>query len=240
MSIEWFFISILAGYWFLIRWNVTKYRIFRDTGYHVFFKSAIAGVVLFSLAQSFITLCFDPGYISDSLWSSLLPVPNPEASLMSFVLGTAIPLLSNIFYQAPQAAKRNALKNGDLIEVLIANSLEEEKAIEITLKSRKVFVGYALQNCISSHGEPSDIAIMPLESGYRDSETQDLILTREYADLIATYLEEENEDEVLPDFSIEDFQIIVPMSEITSARIFDFNLFEKSAENSSTPYGETE
>lgn len=49
-------LPILGGYLFLVTCYLTRFIAVRDTGYHLFFKSAIAGSVLFATAFAVVTL----------------------------------------------------------------------------------------------------------------------------------------------------------------------------------------
>ena len=49
-------VPALAGYLFLKWFHGTCYSLPRETGYHVVFKSAIAGVLLFFIARLFVVL----------------------------------------------------------------------------------------------------------------------------------------------------------------------------------------
>ena len=49
-------VPALAGYLFLNWFNATRYSLPRETGYHVVFQSAIAGVVLFVIARLLVVL----------------------------------------------------------------------------------------------------------------------------------------------------------------------------------------
>ena len=63
-----------------------------------------------------------------------------------------------------------------------------------------------------------------MASGYRDKETQHLEITINYASVVEKSLEDSS------DLIYEDFRIVVPMSEILSARIFHpeaYELFQK-------------
>ena len=44
-------IPTLAGYWFLTHSNFTRFKVIRESGYHILFKSAIYGLLLFILAN---------------------------------------------------------------------------------------------------------------------------------------------------------------------------------------------
>lgn len=40
-------IPALGGYWFLTKTDVTRYGVARQSGYHLFFKSAFAGFIFY-------------------------------------------------------------------------------------------------------------------------------------------------------------------------------------------------
>lgn len=69
---------------------------------------------------------------------------------------------------------------------------------------------------MTRHGE-SDVALLPTASGYRDRDSQELKITNHYESVILKYFESKLENS---DVWIEDFRIVIPMSEIVSARIF--------------------
>ena len=145
-------------------------------------------------------LCINPPY-------------SPRAILLSAVLGFVLPSVGNRFYSDEKAARRADERAGNLIELLVAESIEHQKLVEISLKNRKVYVGFALKIGKVSHGE-SDIELVPMVSGYRDGDTQDLEITTNYAPIIRKSLEES--------FGLmyEDFRVVIPMTEISSARVF--------------------
>ena len=68
----------------------------------------------------------------------------------------------------------------------------------------------------------SDVALIPLASGYRDQETHELVITTNYAPAINEYLDSDPE---IPDLIHEDFRVVVPASEIVSARIFSPEIY---------------
>ena len=63
--------------------------------------------------------------------------------------------------------------------------------------------------------DESDVALIPVLSGYRDSDTKELRITIDYAPVIREWLGRNT-----PDTSGRDFEIVFPISEIVSARIF--------------------
>lgn len=79
----------------------------------------------------------------------------------------------------------------------------------------------ALVSGIASHGE-SDIALIPVASGYRKEDTHELEITTNYAPVLWEFLEKHGASGLV----YEDFRVVIPMSEIVSARIFDPDVYE--------------
>lgn len=226
MGVEWFLIPTLAGYWFLTHLNLTRYRIPRDSGYHVFFQAAFTGGVLLMIARVVVvSLETHFSEFFDS-WKYFAPFPYSGTALVSVFLGIVAPRILNLCYSKEDAAEKVALQSGDLLEFLIAKSIKEQKQISISLKCGKCYIGFARESGIWSHGD-SDVSIIPMASGYRDKDTQELHITVEYAPMIREAL---RRDSSLPELSLEDFQVVIPVTEIVSVRIFDFDVFQTSTQ----------
>ena len=73
--------------------------------------------------------------------------------------------------------------------------------------------------------EGSDIAIIPIASGYRDKDTQKLEITTNYAPVIQEYLKEDEAPVSSPNY--EDFRVVIPRSEIVSARLFMQEVYQR-------------
>ena len=215
MGLELFLVPILGGYWFLTRCNYTRYGAVRESGYHIFFRSAIAGVVLFGSAH--LVLVFGlHRYLPEfaETWTSYVPASFSDTVVLSLLLGFVLPTLGNRFCSEEKGARRAARKSGDLVELLIAESIENEKAVELSLRSGKSYIGFALVSGIERSGE-SDVSLIPMASGYRNKDTRELRITTNYAPAIRESLKESS------DIAYRDLRIVIPMSEIASARIFD-------------------
>lgn len=130
-------------------------------------------------------------------------------------MGIALPLIVNYAYGEEKAAKQAATQNGDLIELLLAESMERQIYVELSLKSGKSYIGFALNTGLGVNSE-SDIAIIPALSGYRSHDTHELEITTNYAPVLLEFLERGQRLE-----DLRDFRIIVPLSEVVSARLFD-------------------
>ena len=124
-----------------------------------------------------------------------------------------LPIIGNQFYGEEKAARRAATESGDLIELLTAKSIDDQRLIELSLRSGKSYIGFALESGITRQGE-SDIALIPMASGYRNKDTHELEITTNYAPVLGESLEKSS------DLVYEDFRIVIPMPEIVSARVF--------------------
>ena len=220
MGLGLLFIPTLGGYWFLTHLYYTRYGVLRDSGYHVLFKSAIAGCFLVVVARLIIVFLLNP-YLPciSEIWKSHVPFDYYGTAVLSALLGLVLPLVINRFYNEEKAARETAAESGNLIELLIRESIDTKELVELSLRSGKSYIGFVFESGIARHGE-SDVALLPMASGYRKEDTRELELTTNYAPVLRKSLEE------LSSLVNEDFRIVIPMSEIVTARIFDPDVYE--------------
>ena len=219
-------VPILGGYWFLTHRYITRSDALRDSGYHLFFRSAIVGVALVAAAHLLI-LAVDARFPETSaLWKPYLPSEYRGAAIPSVVLGFVLPFVLNCFYSRERAERRTADARGDLVELLIAESLDHGKLIEISLRSGKSYIGFALGSNIARQRE-SDVAIIPMASGYRNKDTQELTITTDYSPVMEELLEG---GPGTFDLVNEDFRVVIPRTEIISARLFLLEAYQRFQE----------
>ena len=224
MGLGLFLVPVLGGYLLLTGLHYTRYDILRKSGYHLFFQSAIAGYVLVGVARPM--SCAPerrPVLGVGALWKSHVPFDYSGTVALSVLLGLVFPYVANRFYGKEEAERRAATENGAFIELIISESIERQKPIEISLKNGKSYIGFAFERKIAVSGE-SDIAIIPIRSGYRHKDTHELVLTTDYASVIQKCLKG---NPVVPDLRYEDFRVVVPMSEVGSVRIFHPEVYEQ-------------
>ena len=214
MGLGLFLIPVVSGYWFLKHLYLTRYSLLRDSGYHVFFRAVIAGAILAFMSHLIIFFVLNPYFPKLSeFWSMFIPISYSGTAMLTFLLAFVLPCIGNQLYDKEEAARRAALDSGDLIELLIAESIEDQRLIELSLRSRKSYIGFALESGITRQGE-SDIALIPIASGYRNKDTHELEITTNYATAVKESLEK------MSDLELNDFRIVLPMTEIISARVF--------------------
>lgn len=216
-----FIIPILSGYWFLTHLNYTKYRILRESSYHVVFRSAITGGLL--LISSHAILLASEYFFQFNFYESLelsSPIEISVALILTAVLAFAIPISLNSVYSADKATRKAAKRNGDFIELLIDESVNRKIPVHFSLRSGKSYIGYVIESQFAWQDD-SDVALIPIASGYRDKDTKKLVITTNYSSIIN---EVSTEDE---DREIYDFRLVIPMSEIVSAGFFDEDVYDR-------------
>ena len=85
------------------------------------------------------------------------------------------------------------------------------------MSNGKAYIGSPRESGLTVTGE-SDIAIVPLASGYRD-EKKTLAITTHYASTVYELVYEKQR------LSYDDFQVILPLKEVASARYFDTDAY---------------
>ena len=222
-------VAVLAGYVFLTRFNGTRYRAARSSGYHVFFQSAFWGILLFALSYAGLFLLYEITPRKALLWADLLPDVVWDAVVASVILGILLPYALRPFSNENEAAMQAAKDSGDAIELLVAESFDNQRTVEITMRTGKSYVGLATEMPIALEGA-ADVSLVPMVSGYRNRETQELQLTQHYAPVLVEAMAGQS------DVNFEDFRVVISFQEIVSARLFERAVWERfQREHSSGP-----
>ena len=223
MNLGLLLVPALSGY-VLLGWTyVSRYWFARQSGYAFFFSAAVAGVVLLATAR-LTTVLLSPYIPSDlhAAWRDYARFDYAGTVLISALLAIALPPLVNLVTNKIKWAKRFARASGDLIECLIQEAVESKghQLVEVSTKGSKSYIGFALESGVAAGGEP-DIAIAPLVSGYRHSETRELKITTRYGPVLLSESEEQPAKDLL-----EHFRVVIPLAEVASARRFDPDAYE--------------
>ena len=202
----------LGGYALLGLSYVSRYWFARRSGYGLFFSAAIAGVLLLALARLIVVLCGHhvPSNFYAS-WRAYAPFEYAGTVLVSALLAGILPLVVNCVTKKDKWAKRSARASGDLIECLIQDAVESggEQLIEVSTKGSKCYIGFAQESGVTAQGE-ADIGVIPVVSGFRNSETRELEITTNYLPTLQNTT-----------LDIEEYRVLIPLAEIASVRRFD-------------------
>ena len=218
-------LPLLAGYCALHICHFFRFRAQKQDGNRLLFESALAGIPLLILGR-FATfwLTGTPwGRLAESATVRIVDVPFFGAAMAALLLGIALPLIANAI-TGKERAKWWAIKATDNGFLRLAQTaLRREMPISLTLKTRKVYIGYVVQTPSLKLAEQY-IHVLPLLSGYREPTTLALKLTADYAKVYAT-----------GQVNVDDFAITIPLASIESANLFDSDAYELFLEGATTP-----
>lgn len=146
-----------------------------------------------------------------SWWRNFAPFDYAGTVALSAVLAAALPEVVNVFANKSKCAMRAAKASGDLIECLMQEAVDSKgrMLVEISTIGSKCYIGFALESGVAA-GNESDIAITPIASGYRDGETRELRITRNYLPALRK-----------SKLEVAEFRVVIPLAQIASARRFD-------------------
>ena len=228
MNLNLLLIPAIGGYWILTRWHITRYRTERDSGYHLLFRSTGAGVLLTLVAHptAFVLAILVPEPFV--WWNANIPQPFTAAVILSLFMAAVTPTILNKFADQDECAEQVAWEMGDNVELFMEEAMQDQKMVEVDLRSRKVYVGFSLDSGIGKSSE-TDVILMPVGSGHRDEATLELKLDINYLPILDSFQVDEDENES-PEGGrdSEDFLVVVPISEIVSVRIFDGEIYDMS------------
>lgn len=214
-------LTLAAGYTSLKLSHITKYRIIRYSGQELFFSSAVTGIFVFLIGY-LICKSTEANYINLFNWYSDFFA---DKSIMYVATGWAMsfPLilfgLNNVFTNDTSISRFIEDQN-DGIERILKISELNTKPIIVTLSSGKIYIGLVVQSFFSPV-ENRSFTLIPLLSGYRNQQTQELQITNNYVDLITEFPEKSKE------FDINDFIVAIPIDIIVSTSLFSFEVYEE-------------
>ena len=210
------FVPLLGGYLFLTWCRLTRYIVRRQSGHHLLFWSASVGMALLACAQVVALLLSDviqswPNVVE--LWQRVAPFPYVGTTALAFLLGPFWALVINLFHSPSSGAMRAVHRAGNSLELLFIEAMKEVSTVELSLQSGKVYVGWILKTKIAGPAR-AYVEMLPLASGFRTQETHELKFTTDYA-------------QVLDDEAVikHDFRVVIPVTEIQSARPFDLETY---------------
>lgn len=211
------FISILGGYLFLQRCHWNKYTGNREGGYHLLFRSAVAGACL--LAAGWLVEIVVMKWIPPT-WCSVQPFPHAIAFSLPLALGPSAAWLVNRCHTEQQASLRAIANNDEALERLLFQvAIYDDFMAEITLESGKVYVGWVMG--ATAIRDRKYVELFPVVSGYRVPNTHKIVFTTNYFPIIQGLIDREaDEDE------FEAFRVVFPTAKIISARPFKPDVYD--------------
>lgn len=224
-------LPLIGGYIFLANFNLTKPRTYHYSGYKLLFYSALVGIIgefLVSLTEAALQaskLNYHPWFLAISSFLRILDKPNPKEVLILLLLSTSWFLLNLIpWFSSGKTLNEAVFSLGTPLEKLLLDAQINEQLVSISLKNDKVYIGFVIEPQLSFRPYSSQegyITILPMISGYRESETKKVNVTTRYFEVIYN-------QELLTSSAIKekDFQMTIPEKEIITVNKFDYNAFK--------------
>jgi len=238
-------LPIVGGHIFASSWYLTKYRCQREDGHRVYFSAIFYGLFLFLTAffLRLILLSQVDGYaqfersfielfvaLSEDFENSH-KTPIAIVGMYALFLGAVLWIPLNRVVGKKQwiwAAIRS-----DDFERLFYRSVMENLPISLTMQNGKIYIGF-VTSTIEPERDRLTLAILPMISGYRDKETNRMVLTTYYDDFYAAVSSGK-----LPGREMENFEIVLLSDQILSANIFDIDAYELVRSDTESAPGET-
>ncbi len=226
-------LPLLGGFLFVTFWDRTRWHAHRAEKDRLLIYAAVAGLAALALAflirsiPPFIA-CWDGWPCAPTWWDRHVGFPNSGIAALAFCLAALgwLPfnLVADMYYrdwadEESRGSKRREFVRvvnsyGGPLEQLFLRSMQEEKAVMLTLKGGKVYIGDIGSNFVP--GEHTSIHLLPSRSGFRDGQ-QRLTLTTDYDS--ATEEIEANEGDEATDI-IGSFVIAIPVDEVVAASLY--------------------
>lgn len=216
-------LPLVGGYFFLDKWLLTQYYLSRITGNRLIIWSAVpaTGLLLLSVGITHYGAVIFPKVAL--LWYKIIPFQYSGASFISLLLGLVLPIILNKFIDPIENTQKIIKERGSELDNFLNDAINESKQVSITLKNNKVYIGFITTVYLTVsmlEDRPKFIKLLPTLSGYRDERTKKLNLTTTYTAIYEELYDNE-------DFVVEDFQIVIPVSEIFTTNYFDLTAYQK-------------
>ncbi|MDR0787289.1 MAG: hypothetical protein LBG44_05430 [Gemmatimonadota bacterium] len=225
-------LPLLGGYYLVTYWNFTRFKSQRYSGERLIFHAGIAGTILLLLSAviSSVFAWWEPD-AADRLKAFLPSFDYSGTTLLAFFLGLVAPCILNLISTREIAINKAILEMGGHLEQLLESSALESRQILVSLKSGKVYVGWAITN-FNPSSERKFIQLLPLSSGFRSLERHEVVFTTDYARVYLQMVEEDSsqlEEEFEEAFkkTLNNFRLVIPVTEISSANFFDPEAYDR-------------
>jgi hypothetical protein len=246
-------VVLVCGFWYTQNHYQSRIKLARSNGWNAYFyvamhgcKFAIQGfgviLVLFVILLIVSSIINALGFIWPAFHADFYSWMT-DIKVMSYPLFFILSLMMAVWLAIEQgnSAKR-ALENDDTrqqayremaaqdgIEALLVQAIDEGKLIFVTMKSRKVYIGYVAAPRMEHH-DTQHLAIIPYISGYRDKDTLRYHEQHKYYEL---YLSKNISADSMP-LNFNHFRHVMPMEQIEAVSLFDTDTY-KSFDEFSTP-----
>ena len=240
-------LPLLGGYWFIHLSDFTRFRAQTLSGYRLIFEAALCGFAFVPVAAA---LCHvvqptAPGSWIVGTWEALFGWGAEGLGVLSLslLLAPVFAVLFNLVAgvrqysewdgiwddEAPsladlreasliRARERAVQRVGNHLTKLFFAAAVTSQAVNLTMRHGKVYVGW-ITKLPTLDPDEEYVRLLPMISGYRDRYTREVRFTTDYP--YGEY------DEPTSPVDGEEFQVVLPIAKILSARLFDEEVYER-------------
>ncbi|MEX0770246.1 MAG: hypothetical protein WD035_05910 [Balneolaceae bacterium] len=222
MEVNIFLLPLLGGYIFIKKSTWFRFHSIRYNAQELLLSSAVAG--LFGVTIAFL-VATSISYLLPEFyqwWKSTFHFDFLGTALLAFIGLITVGYLPNQWINEEGRIKDIIREDNDGVELILLKALEDAKLVSITLKSRKVYIGFITQNFFAPYTGVKSVKLIPVYSGYRDEKDFHIVFTTSYDEVIRYTVDDEEIN-----LDIDDFQTGIPISEIVTVNIFDPRVYEK-------------
>lgn len=228
-------LPLVGGYVFAYCWHGSRYLIAREEGHRLYFRAAfyavwlftVAAIIRYGLVAEFSFYEEFEEQLRHELARSFKSEAGADAPVLALICTGAF-LLGVIGWwplnviTGERRWLKYAINTDGGMEALFYRATEINLPVALTMKNRKVYVGF-----VRKTPEPRPVGarvvwVQPLMSGYRDDAGEVQFTTfydQVYEELWSASPEEE--------FALEDFEIVLPTDSIESAGLFETDVYQR-------------
>lgn len=225
---------LVAGYCIIHICYLTRYRGQGLDGYRLLIECVVVGLLVAPLSV-WAVFALEPRLPSLFAWlREVLPFDYSVEAVALLTTGLVVPALLNlVVWLLPSGKKRASVhvlrRYGDPLTRLFLSAVLRSQPILVGMEDGKIYVGQIVMS-LGLNPKTRHIRLLPLLSGYRDAATKSAVFTTRYRRVYQRI--EEGDDPLLARFTASDFQVVLPLEKIESARLFDLDVYRRYFQDS--------
>ncbi len=238
-------IALTGGYIFSAVFIPSRFNSAREDGHRLYFRAVFYAVFLVAVSALTCLGIIACGWVEDLVIAGKVPEPNASSFLFNIgmtlqsgyvrgvifsapvligpLLAHALNLVASCSASVKQYLFERAIKNHDF-ERMVYRSLTTQIPLLITLRSRKIYVGWPV-GTPDPTAERRTIRILPMLSGYRQESSLTVEFTTNYYEILNAVAE--GRSDMLNHLEIEDLEVVLPTDQIDCAHAFDVVAYEE-------------
>lgn len=222
-------LPLLGGFVFVTFWNRTKIRASRYEGYRLILYSSLWGAIFSLFSVALLKISWLGFYLNSAMVLLFADISEQYRDfnivLLSCVVGSTAWIPLNWIFTQEREYAQAVRKFGNRLENFLFEALNNRNLVSITLKSKKVYVGYVIGD-INPEIDRSYVTVWPMLSGFREPTNLKLNITNNYAQVYRNLGEESlgSENMVENIKQAYDFRLCIRADEIISVAGYDYDL----------------